>query len=88
MSQGSLRCDANISIRPVGDERFGVKTELKNMNSFAFIEQGHQGRGRAPDRDQARRRRGQQETLHFDPRTGAITSLRSKEEAHDYRYFP
>ena len=88
MSQGSLRCDANISIRPKGEERFGVKTELKNMNSFAFIEQGIKAE---IERQTAIKQGGddvQQETLHFDPRTGAITSLRSKEEAHDYRYFP
>jgi aspartyl-tRNA(Asn)/glutamyl-tRNA(Gln) amidotransferase subunit B len=88
MSQGSLRCDANISIRPVGEARFGTKTELKNMNSFAFIERGIKAE---VARQEAIVRDGGevvQETLHFDPRTERITSLRSKEEAHDYRYFP
>src|SRR5687768_6035296 len=88
MSQGSLRCDANVSIRPAGDERFGTKTELKNMNSFAFLEQGVNAE---IERQIAIKEAGDevmQETLHFDPRTGAITSLRSKEEAHDYCYFP
>ncbi|HWT92301.1 MAG TPA: Asp-tRNA(Asn)/Glu-tRNA(Gln) amidotransferase subunit GatB [Solirubrobacteraceae bacterium] len=88
MSQGSLRCDANVSIRPKGEERFGTKTELKNMNSFAFLEQGVKAE---IARQIAIKEAGDevvQETLHFDPRTGAITSLRSKEEAHDYRYFP
>ncbi len=88
MSQGSLRCDANVSIRPKGESRFGTKTELKNMNSFAFLEQGVKAE---IARQIAIKEAGdevQQETLHFDPRTGAITSLRSKEEAHDYRYFP
>jgi aspartyl-tRNA(Asn)/glutamyl-tRNA(Gln) amidotransferase subunit B len=84
----SLRCDANISIRPVGQTELGTKTELKNMNSFRFIERGI----RAEVARQERLLRGGesvvQETLHFDPRTEAITSLRSKEEAHDYRYFP
>jgi aspartyl-tRNA(Asn)/glutamyl-tRNA(Gln) amidotransferase subunit B len=88
MSQGSLRCDANVSIRPKGSEKFGTKTELKNMNSFAFLEQGV----KAEIARQIEIKDGggevTQETLHFDPRTGAITSLRSKEEAHDYRYFP
>jgi aspartyl-tRNA(Asn)/glutamyl-tRNA(Gln) amidotransferase subunit B len=88
MSQGSLRCDANVSIRPVGEERFGTKAELKNMNSFAFIERGI----RAEIARQTAIKEGggevQQETLHYDPTTDAITSLRSKEEAHDYRYFP
>jgi aspartyl-tRNA(Asn)/glutamyl-tRNA(Gln) amidotransferase subunit B len=88
MSQGSLRCDANISIRPEGEDRFGVKTELKNMNSFAFLEQGI--RAEIARQEEVKRGGGdvEQETLHFDPRTGSITSLRSKEEAHDYRYFP
>jgi aspartyl-tRNA(Asn)/glutamyl-tRNA(Gln) amidotransferase subunit B len=88
MSQGSLRCDANVSIRPVGDERFGTKTELKNMNSFAFLERGVRAE---IARQTAIKQAGDevmQETLHFDPRTERITSLRSKEEAHDYRYFP
>ena len=88
MSQGSLRCDANISIRPVGETGFGTKTELKNMNSFAFIEQGI--KAEVIRQTEIKRGGGDvlQETLHFDPRTGSITSLRSKEEAHDYRYFP
>jgi aspartyl-tRNA(Asn)/glutamyl-tRNA(Gln) amidotransferase subunit B len=88
MSQGSLRCDANISIRPVGRAELGTKTELKNMNSFAFIEQGI--RAEVARQEEIVRGGGHvvQETLHFDPRTGSITSLRSKEEAHDYRYFP
>jgi len=88
MEEGSLRCDANVSIRPAGSTELGTKTELKNMNSFRFIERGInaeiarqtaivQGGGAVV-----------QETLHFDPRTERITSLRSKEEAHDYRYFP
>jgi aspartyl-tRNA(Asn)/glutamyl-tRNA(Gln) amidotransferase subunit B len=88
MEEGSLRCDANISIRPVGSTHLGTKTELKNMNSFRFIERGINAE---IARQEALLRAGDevvQETLHFDPRTEAITSLRSKEEAHDYRYFP
>jgi aspartyl-tRNA(Asn)/glutamyl-tRNA(Gln) amidotransferase subunit B len=88
MEEGSLRCDANISIRPAGTHELGTKTELKNMNSFRFIERGIRAE---IARQEARVRAGEpvvQETLHFDPRTEAITSLRSKEEAHDYRYFP
>ncbi len=88
MEEGSLRCDANISLRPTGTDELGTKTELKNMNSFRFIERGINA-------EIARQRKilsggGQiiQETLHFDPASGAITSLRSKEQAHDYRYFP
>ena len=88
MEEGSLRCDANISLRPAGSDELGVKTELKNMNSFRFIE-----RGIAAELDRQRElldagEHVAQETLHFDPRTGSLTSLRSKEYAHDYRYFP
>ena len=88
MEQGSLRCDANISLRPAGTDALGVKTELKNMNSFRFIERGIRAE---IARQEKLLRAGEevvQETLHFDPSSGAITSLRSKEEAHDYRYFP
>jgi len=88
MEEGSLRCDANISIRPVGSAQLGTKTELKNMNSFRFLERGVNAE---IARQQALLFAGEpvvQETLHFDPATERITSLRSKEEAHDYRYFP
>jgi aspartyl-tRNA(Asn)/glutamyl-tRNA(Gln) amidotransferase subunit B len=88
MEEGSLRCDANISLRPAGTDALGVKTELKNMNSFRFIERGI----KAEIERQRKLIEGggevTQETLHYDPGTGAISSLRSKEEAHDYRYFP
>jgi aspartyl-tRNA(Asn)/glutamyl-tRNA(Gln) amidotransferase subunit B len=88
MEEGSLRCDANVSLRPVGEATFGTKTELKNMNSFRFLERGinaeiERQRGLLSSGEQV-----EQETLHFDPQTGALTPLRSKEEAHDYRYFP
>jgi aspartyl-tRNA(Asn)/glutamyl-tRNA(Gln) amidotransferase subunit B len=88
MEEGSLRCDANISLRPTGSSALGVKTELKNMNSFRFIERGI--RAEIARQRQILEGGGKvvQETLHFDPASGAITSLRSKEEAHDYRYFP
>jgi aspartyl-tRNA(Asn)/glutamyl-tRNA(Gln) amidotransferase subunit B len=88
MEEGSLRVDANVSVRPAGSEELGTKTELKNMNSFRFLERGIEA--------ELERQRGiveaggsvEQETLHFDPASGSLTSLRSKEEAHDYRYFP
>ena len=88
MEEGSLRCDANISLRPAGTSGLGTKTELKNMNSFRFIERGI--RAEIARQQKILSEGGQilQETLHFDPDSGAITSLRSKEEAHDYRYFP
>jgi aspartyl-tRNA(Asn)/glutamyl-tRNA(Gln) amidotransferase subunit B len=88
MNEGSLRADANVSLRPLGSERLGTKTELKNMNSFRFLEQGVAAE---IERQRAIIEGGEevvQETLHFDPSSGAITSLRSKEEAQDYRYFP
>jgi aspartyl-tRNA(Asn)/glutamyl-tRNA(Gln) amidotransferase subunit B len=88
MEEGSLRVDANVSVRPAGSEELGTKTELKNMNSFRFLERGVEA-------ELARQRElveaggtVEQETLHFDPGDGTLTSLRSKEEAHDYRYFP
>ena len=88
MEEGSLRCDANVSIRRAGESELGVKTELKNMNSFRFIERGIEAE---LARQLALVESGEgvsQDTLHFDPRSGALTLLRSKEYAHDYRYFP
>jgi aspartyl-tRNA(Asn)/glutamyl-tRNA(Gln) amidotransferase subunit B len=88
MEEGSLRCDANISVRAAGSDGLGTKTELKNMNSFRFIERGI--RAEVARQEAILRAGGEvaQETLHFDPVSERITSLRSKEEAHDYRYFP
>ncbi|MGD0198166.1 MAG: Asp-tRNA(Asn)/Glu-tRNA(Gln) amidotransferase subunit GatB [Solirubrobacteraceae bacterium] len=88
MEEGSLRADANVSLRPVGSSALGTKTELKNMNSFRFLE-----RGVAAEIERQREILSsgaaiEQETLHFDPTTGRLTALRSKEEAQDYRYFP
>jgi aspartyl-tRNA(Asn)/glutamyl-tRNA(Gln) amidotransferase subunit B len=88
MEEGSLRCDANVSIRPAGSEELGTKTELKNMNSFRFVMQGINAE---IERQTGLLEAGDnvvQETLHFDPASGRLTPLRSKEEAHDYRYFP
>jgi aspartyl-tRNA(Asn)/glutamyl-tRNA(Gln) amidotransferase subunit B len=88
MEKGSLRCDANVSVRPVGETGFRTKTELKNMNSFTFVAKGIDAE---VARQVALYEAGEdvaQETLHFDPASGSISSLRSKEEAHDYRYFP
>jgi aspartyl-tRNA(Asn)/glutamyl-tRNA(Gln) amidotransferase subunit B len=88
MEEGSLRCDGNVSIRPAGTRELGTKTELKNMNSFRFLERGL----RAEIGRQVRLLEvGDtviQETMHFDPVTDRLTPLRTKEEAHDYRYFP
>src|ERR1700733_1718031 len=88
MEEGSLRADANVSVRPAGCTQLGTKTELKNMNSFRFLERGVRAElerqiGLLEGGDEV-----VQETLHFDPTSARLTSLRSKEEAHDYRYFP
>jgi aspartyl-tRNA(Asn)/glutamyl-tRNA(Gln) amidotransferase subunit B len=88
MQEGSLRCDANVSVRPAGSNELGTKTELKNMNSFRYLERGLRAEIK---RQTALVKAGEsvvQETMHFDPATGGLTPLRSKEEAHDYRYFP
>jgi aspartyl-tRNA(Asn)/glutamyl-tRNA(Gln) amidotransferase subunit B len=88
MEEGSLRVDANVSVRPAGSGALGTKTELKNMNSFRFLQRGIEAElGRQRELIEAG---GTvvQETLHFDPASGTLTPLRSKEEAHDYRYFP
>ena len=88
MEQGSLRCDANVSVRPVGWEGLGVKTELKNMNSFRFVERALEYE---IERQIATRDAGRevvQETRLWDPAKNVTSSMRSKEEAHDYRYFP
>jgi aspartyl-tRNA(Asn)/glutamyl-tRNA(Gln) amidotransferase subunit B len=88
MEEGSLRVDANVSLRPAGEATLGTKTELKNMNSFRFLERGIAAE--IARQEQVLRDGGQveQETLHFDPQAGTLSALRSKEEAHDYRYFP
>jgi aspartyl-tRNA(Asn)/glutamyl-tRNA(Gln) amidotransferase subunit B len=88
MDEGSLRCDANVSVRPRGTPALGTKTELKNMNSFRFLERGIRAE---IERQTERLRLGEsvvQETLHYDHTSDTLTPLRSKEEAHDYRYFP
>jgi aspartyl-tRNA(Asn)/glutamyl-tRNA(Gln) amidotransferase subunit B len=88
MEEGSLRCDANVSIRPAGSDVLGTKTELKNMNSFRYLERGVEAEIARQVAIVEAGEDVEQETLHYDPVSGAISSLRSKEEAHDYRYFP
>ncbi len=88
MEEGSLRCDANVSVRPAGSTTLGTKAEVKNLNSFRFVQKALEyeidrqieiveGGGRV-----------RQETRLWDSATGETSSMRSKEEAHDYRYFP
>jgi aspartyl-tRNA(Asn)/glutamyl-tRNA(Gln) amidotransferase subunit B len=88
MEEGSLRVDGNISLRPEGSEELGVKTELKNMNSFRFLERGIEAELERQRELLSSGGEVDQETLHFDPEDGSLTPLRSKEYAHDYRYFP
>jgi aspartyl-tRNA(Asn)/glutamyl-tRNA(Gln) amidotransferase subunit B len=88
LEEGSLRCDANVSIRPIGQTTFGTRVELKNLNSFRFVQ-------RAIDTEVARQTaiidaggEIEQETRQYDPDRNITKSLRSKANAHDYRYFP
>jgi aspartyl-tRNA(Asn)/glutamyl-tRNA(Gln) amidotransferase subunit B len=88
MEEGSLRCDANVSVRPRGEKKFGTKTEIKNVNSFRFIRDALEYE---IDRQIGILESGDrivQETRLYDPGQGKTYSMRSKEEAHDYRYFP
>jgi aspartyl-tRNA(Asn)/glutamyl-tRNA(Gln) amidotransferase subunit B len=88
MEEGSLRCDANVSIRPAGSTELGTKAELKNMNSFRYLERGIRAEIERQTELLTSGEAVVQETLHYDPANNRLTSLRSKEEAHDYRYFP
>jgi aspartyl-tRNA(Asn)/glutamyl-tRNA(Gln) amidotransferase subunit B len=88
MEEGSLRCDANISLRPVGSTGLGTKTELKNMNSFRFVRQALEYEIRRQRALLADGRDIVQETRLWDAAKGQTFSMRGKEEAHDYRYFP
>jgi aspartyl-tRNA(Asn)/glutamyl-tRNA(Gln) amidotransferase subunit B len=88
MEKGSLRCDANVSVRKAGEKEYRTKTELKNMNSFKFVADGIAAE---LERQVALYEAGEdvvQQTLHYDPSKGSVAPLRSKEYADDYRYFP
>jgi aspartyl-tRNA(Asn)/glutamyl-tRNA(Gln) amidotransferase subunit B len=88
MEQGSLRCDANVSIRPHGQKEFGIKTEIKNMNSFKFIEKALDFEIKRQTNILKNGGTISQETRLWNIDMGSTESMRSKEEAHDYRYFP
>ena len=88
MEEGSLRCDANISLRPCGEEKLGTKAELKNLNSFKFVQQSLEYEIARQTRVLEAGDAVIQETRLFDPKEGRTHTMRSKEEAHDYRYFP
>jgi aspartyl-tRNA(Asn)/glutamyl-tRNA(Gln) amidotransferase subunit B len=88
MEEGSLRCDANISLRPVGQEEFGTRAELKNMNSFRFLQKAIEYEIERQTQVLDDGGTVVQETRLWDEGRGITLSMRSKEEAHDYRYFP
>ena len=88
MQEGSFRCDANVSIRPRGADYLGVKTELKNMNSFRNVQRALQDQIDRQTEVLSENGKIVQDTRLFDPASGTTASMRSKEQAHDYRYFP
>lgn len=88
MEQGSLRCDANVSLRPVGQKEFGTRAEIKNINSFRFVEKAIEYEIKRQMKVLGDGGKVVQETRLWDSSRGITESMRSKEEAHDYRYFP
>lgn len=88
MEEGSMRCDANISIRPYGQEKFGTKTELKNLNSFTFVRKGLEYEEKRQEQVILSGGKIEQETRRFDETTGTTKLMRVKEGSDDYRYFP
>ena len=88
MQEGSFRCDANVSVRPVGQQKLGTRREIKNLNSFRFMQQAidYEVQWQIAEIEEGRSIR--QATVLFDAGTGATSAMRSKEDAHDYRYFP
>jgi aspartyl-tRNA(Asn)/glutamyl-tRNA(Gln) amidotransferase subunit B len=88
MEEGSLRCDANVSLRPKGRAELGTKTELKNLNSFRFVQRALEHEIRRQTEILESGGRVIQETRLYDPNDDRTYPMRSKEEAHDYRYFP
>ena len=88
MEKGHFRCDANVSLRPVGQEKFGIRTETKNLNSFRFVQQAITYEIARQTEDILDGKRIVQETRLWDSVKKNTYSMRSKEEAHDYRYFP
>jgi len=88
MEQGSLRCEPNLSLRPVGQKTFGTKVELKNINSFRFVKDAIEYEIKRQTKVLNEGGTIQQETRLWDVGKGQTATMRSKEEAHDYRYFP
>ena len=88
MQEGSFRCDANVSVRRMGSDVLGTRREIKNLNSFRFLQQAIEYEARWQIETLEDGGRIIQSTVLFDPATGQTRAMRSKEEAHDYRYFP
>ena len=88
MEEGSLRCDANISLRPYGQKEFGTKTELKNLNSFNYVKKGLEYEEKRQEEELLNGGEIGQETRRFDESTGKTILMRVKEGSDDYRYFP
>ena len=88
MQEGSFRVDANVSVRPVGQAEFGTRREIKNLNSFKFLQQAIDYEVRWQTETLEDGGRIEQATVLFNPDTGETRMMRSKEDAHDYRYFP
>src|SRR5207342_2337430 len=88
MEKGNLRCEANVSVRRIGDEKYGTKVELKNLNSVRFMQRGIEFEVNRQIGVLESGGKLQQETRLWDERAGETRVMRSKEEAHDYRYFP
>ena len=88
MQEGSFRCDANVSVRPRGQAEFGTRREIKNLNSFRFLQQAIEYEIQWQIDLIEDGGKVQQATVLFDPDTGETRAMRSKEDAHDYRYFP
>jgi aspartyl-tRNA(Asn)/glutamyl-tRNA(Gln) amidotransferase subunit B len=88
MQEGSFRVDANVSVRPLGQKEFGTRREIKNLNSFRFLEQAINYEVRWQIEQIEDGHKIQQATVLFNPDTGETRAMRSKEDAHDYRYFP
>ncbi len=88
MQEGSFRCDANVSVRPKGQLEFGTRREIKNLNSFRFLKEAIDYEVQWQINEIEEGRKIQQATVLFDPDTGETRTMRTKEDAHDYRYFP
>lgn len=88
MQEGSFRCDANVSVRPRGSDKLGTRREIKNLNSFRFLQQAIEYEARWQIETLEDGGSIQQATVLFDPDSGETRTMRTKEDAHDYRYFP